>query len=674
MSEERTLKSNAYFVQGLPFAYLAIECFIFILYDLRFFDIIGDIIIRIKSIFLFQEGNLLYSRLFALFLLMVSSVGTKPKKKLDIHLTKHVFIPIVLGLLIFFGSLFFYANEKEFFIDQLSNYEIAFIIMTFVGAVILNIGFDNISKIISIGFMKDKFNVENESFSQTEKKDTNPFSLNLPMSYYHNKRIRKGWFNLTNPFRGTLVIGTPESGKTFSIIIPFLKNFVDRKYTSITYDFKFPDLADIVYNHHLANKKNYRDYKHKYHIINLSDVEYSRRVNPLAPRYIEDIDDCLETAEALLQSLQKTVKTQGAQQFFTVSAINFLTAIFYFLSRFEGGRYSTLPHALSFMNRSYQEIFDVLMKVPELDNIMSPFRDAYKSKTFGQLEGQIGTVRVQMARLATPKLFWVMSKDDFDLRISSKENPSHIIIANNAKKQNINSASNALILNRLIQLINSKGNHPVVVAVDELPTIYFHKIQNLIATARSNKVAVILGLQELPQLVESYGNEVANTITSVMGNVISGQARKKETLDWLQQLFGQNKQIKMGISITKQQTTTSVNEHMGNLVPASKIADQRTGEVVAKLAYGFNDRPENKDNVNTYNCRIDIDVEKFNREQKAYVPLPLSYKFKNEDHKRMILSKNMASIKGDIEYIVQQARKNKNNNQYQYDLQQGDLG
>lgn len=674
MSEERTLKSNAYFVQGLPFAYLAIECFMFILYDLHFFDIIGDILIRLKSIFLFQEGHLVYSRLFGLFLLMVSSVGTKPKKKLDIHLSKHVLLPIALGLALFFGSLYFYAAEMEFPIDRLSDYEIVFIIMTFVGAVVLNIGFDNISKIIRIGFMKDKFNVENESFSQTEKLELNPFSLNLPMSYYHNKRMRKGWFNLTNPFRGTLVIGTPESGKTFSIIIPFLKNFVDRRYTSITYDYKFPDLADIVYNHHLANKAKFKGYRHRFHIINLNDVEFSRRVNPLAPRYIEDIDDCLETAEALLQSLQKTVRSEGAQQFFTVSAINFLTAVFYFLSRFEGGKYSTLPHALSFINRSYQEIFDVLMKVPELDNIMSPFRAAYKSRTFGQLEGQIGTVRVQMARLATPKLFWVMSKDDFDLRISSIERPSHIIIANNAKKQSINSASNALILNRLIQLINTKGNHPVVVAVDELPTIYFHKIQSLIATARSNKVAVILGLQELPQLVESYGRDVANTITSVIGNVISGQARKKETLDWLQQLFGQVKQMKTGVSITKQQTTTSVNEQMGNLVPASKIADQRTGEIVAKLAFGFNEKSANYSNSNTYNCRIDIDVDKYHRQQKAYSPLPRSYRFKSEEHKREILSKNMASIKGDIEYIVQEARKIKNSNRYQYDIQQGDLG
>lgn len=655
MSEERTLKSNAHFVQGLPFVYLAIEAFVFIFYDLHFFDIIGDILIRLKSIFLFQDGHLLYSRIFALFLLMVSSVGTMPKKDLNLHLSKHVFIPIFIGMSLFFGSLLFYVYEKEFFFDRLSNYEIAMLVMTFVGAIVLNVGFDNISKIIRIGFMKDKFNVENESFSQTEHKEVSPFSLNLPMLYYHKKRVRKGWFNLPNPFRGTLVIGTPESGKTFSVIIPFIKNFVDRAYTSITYDYKFPDLADIVYNHHLNNKKRIPNYKHKFHVINLIEVEYSRRVNPLAPRYIEDIDDCMETAEALLQSLQKTVKTQGAQQFFTVSAINFLTAVFYFLSRFEDGKYSTLPHALSFINRSYQEIFDVLMKVPELDNIMSPFKSAYKTKTFGQLEGQIGTVRVQMAPLATPKLFWVLSKDEVDLRISSKENPSHIIIANNAKKQSINSTSNALILNRLIQLINTKGNLPVVVSVDELPTIYFHKIQNLIATARSNKVAVILGLQELPQLVESYGQDVANTITSVIGNVISGQARKKETLDWLQQLFGKVKQIKTGVSITKQQTTTSVNEHMDFLVPASKIADQRTGEIVAKLAFGFNEKSANYNNANTYNCRIDLDVDKIEKEQNAYKPLPRTFQFKDNDDKRRILAKNMASIKGDVEYIVQEA-------------------
>lgn len=653
MSNERTLKSNAYFVQGVPFAYLVIETFMFIFYDLEYFDLFSDFILRLKSIFLFQDGNILYSRLVAMGLLMISSVGTKPKKKLNLYLTKHVFIPIILGLFFFFGSLFFYIYETEFLFDRLSDYEWLFIVFTFIGAIVLNIGFDNISKILRVGFMKDKFNIENESFAQSEKKINSPYSLNLPMSYYHNRRIRKGWFNLTNPFRGTLVIGTPESGKSYSVIIPFIKNFVDREFCSITYDIKFPDLAQIAYNHHLANKTKIKDYKHDFHVINLIDVEYSRRVNPLSPRYMHDMDDCIETAEALLQSIQKTVKTQGAQQFFTVSAINFTAAVFYYLLNFESGKYCTLPHALAFINRSYDEIFDTLMQVPELDSIMSPFKSAYKTKTYGQLEGQIGTVRVNLAQIATPKTFWVMSGDDIDLRISSHETPAHLVIANDVKKQSINSTSNAVILNRLVSLVNSKGNLPVAVVVDELPTIYFHKIQNLIATARQNKVAVILGLQELPQLVESYGRDVANTITSVIGNVISGQARKKETLDWLQQLFGKVKQIKTGVSISSQQTTTNINEQMDFLVPASKIADQRTGEIVAKLAYGFNDQGHQQNPTSAYNCRIDIDVEKVKREVALYKKMPIFYKFKDDQHKVRVLSQNMASIKAEVEYIIQ---------------------
>lgn len=655
MSDERTLKKNANIFNSVPFFYLIIEIFLYLFYDLSQLQVIGPIILKLKSIFIFQDGNILYSHLLGLLLIAASSVGTKPKKSIEISVPKHVMIPIALGLLMYFSALAFYAYDTDITVDKISPFEITFMITTIVGAVLINLGCDNVSKIIRIGFMKDKFNVENESFDQPIKPYLTDFSLNLPMSFHNKGKTKKGWFNLTNPFRGTLVIGTPESGKTYSIIIPFLKNFIQKNFTSITYDYKYPDLTNIAYYEHLKNKRTNPNYKHGFHVINLNDVAYSKRVNPLAPQYVEGLADCMETAEALVQSLQKTISTQGADKFFQLSAINFLAGVFFFLSRFEQGKYSTLPHALSFINRSYDEIFAVLLKVPELDNIMTPFKDALKNKAYGQLEGQLGTLRVNMSPLATPELFWVFSKEEFDLRISSSKNPAHLIIANSVQTESTNSTSNALILNRLTKLINTKGNLPSAVIVDELPTIYFHKIQSLIATARSNKVAVILGLQELPQLVESYNQNVANTITSVIGNVISGQARKKETLDWLQQLFGKVKQVKHGVSINKQDTTTSINEHMDFLIPASKIADQRTGEIVAKLAFGFNQKNSSFENSNTYNCRIEIDSKSVKREEASFQPLPKYKVFKSKQDQQRILTKNMNSIKADIEYIIQQA-------------------
>ena len=654
MSDERTLKSNSYIFNGIPFLYLAVEAFMYVFYDMPIFDVVAFLTVKFKNTFLFEDGHILYSRALGLILIFVSSIGTRPKKSLNIDFSKHVTLPLVLGLIFYCGSLIFYVYETDFSNVTISNFEILYLLSTFFGAILINLAADNISKIIRIGFMKDKFNNDNESFHQPDKPYYTDYSLNLPMIYYHNKKNRKGWFNLTNPFRGTLVIGTPESGKTFSIIIPFMKNWIQRSYTSIIYDYKYPDLTEIAYYEHLKLKKTKKDYKHRFYVVNLNDVQYSQRVNPLSPKYLEGLPDCIETAEALVQSLQKSVSSQGADKFFQLSAINFLAAIFYFFSKFEGGKYSTLPHALAFMNRDYEEIFTVLLSMPELDNIMSPFKSAHLTQTYAQLEGQIGTLRVNMAPLATPELFWVLSAEDFDLRISNENSPAHLIIANNPKTESINSTSNALILNRLTKLVNTKHNIPSAIIIDELPTIYFHKIQSLIATARSNKVAVVLGLQELPQLVESFGQQVANTIQSVIGNVISGQARKKETLDWLQQLFGRVKQIKTGVSITKQQTTTSVNEQMDFLVPASKIADQKTGEIVAKLAFGFNDGMRNFDNTNTYNCKINLDLKKIEADNKQYISPPLIYKFQDTEHKNTHLIKNMESIKGEVEYIVQQ--------------------
>lgn len=657
MDEDRSLKKLANIFQGVPYLYIAIETFLYLFYDFTMFSVLGPIIIKLKQVFLFEDGNLLWSKTFGFVLILAASVGTKPKKSLEIKTAQYIVFPIFMGLLFYFGAVICYAIETNFDPDHISTLEITYLALTIIGAILIHIGADNISKVIRMGFMKDKFNVENESFQQPIKPLENDFSMNLPMSYYFNGKKRRGWFNLTNPFRGTMVIGTPESGKTFSIIIPFIKTFIEKRFTMILYDYKYPDLANVAYHRHQLNKR-LPGYFHRFHVINLNDITRSRRVNPLSPKYLSGLPQCIETAEALIQALQKTTETQGADQFFRQSAINFLSAIFFFFSKFKDGKYSTLPHVLSFMNRSYKEIFDVLYQQAELESLLSPFKSAYQTKVYNQLEGQIGTLKINMSRLATPETYWVFSGEDFDLRISSPKSPSILVIANNPDTQNINSASNALILNRLTKLVNSKGNLPCAIVVDELPTIYFHQIQNLISTARSNKVAVMLGLQELPQLVESYGRNVAATITSVIGNVISGAVRKKETLDWLQQLFGRVKQLKKGVSITKTQTTTNLNEQMDYLIPASKIADQTTGEVVAKLASGFNQHKDNFTNLHTYNCKIEIDTVASKNEEKQYKPLPVYYQFENNKEQYKILMQNVERINADIEYVVQSATVN----------------
>lgn len=654
MADSKKQGENLYnlFV-ALTYAFIIIELLVFIFYDHKNFSAIQPIIVRLKNIVIYRDGNIIYSRLFILFFLIITSIGSKPKKALEINLKTRIFIPITLGLLLFFGSIYFYSSDVHYQKNVMTLYEKIFVVLSFLGAVLLHTGCDTISKVIKLKFMDDKFNKENESFMHPTEKLVNDYSLNLPILFYYKKKIRKGWFNLTNPFRGTLLIGTPESGKTFSIINPFIRNWLEKKHTMVLYDYKYPKMSQMAYYYHCMNKRNDPNYNFEFHVVNLHDIEYSKRVNPLHPKYIKTLGHATETATSLVEAIKKNKSdTGGSEQFFTQSAINFLSACLYYLSKHEGGKYSTLAHLLSFLNRSYEEIFSLLFTNIELESLLSPFRTAFENKVWNQLEGQIGTLKINLSRLHTKESAWVFSGNDVELDISSHKNPGIIVIANNEETKTINSTTNSLLLNRLVKLVNRKDNKPCAIVVDEIPTIYFHDIEGLIGTARENKVAVILGLQELPQLEQYYGKQVSSTITSVIGNVISGQARKKETLEWLVTLFGKVKQIKKGAAVNRNSTTININEQMGNLIPANAIADLNTGEVVAKLAMSSSDLKRSTP-INNYHCKINLNIDKIKKEEKNYIPLPKYYDFGTPEEKNNILLDNFKKINSEIEYIIE---------------------
>lgn len=649
MEESSAIKKLYGFLQGTIYFYILLEIFVFILSQKPYALFLGFLSNRLENLPFFD--NLIFSKLVTIGLIFIVSVATKSKKDLNFKPLKHIFLPSFLGVALIIGSLaaFIYKEGKPV-AWALSLNEIIYIITSIFGAVFIHSALDNFSKFVQSGIMKDKFNYENESFEQTIKRVDTPISVNLPMLYYHKKKIKKGWINITNPYRGTMVLGVPGSGKTFSIIIPYIKQLMGKGFTALIYDFKYPDLAAIAYHHFKLNKKN-KVYgaNHKFHVINLGDVERSRRVNPLHPKYLDTLDDCLETAEALILSLQKTDKSSGADQFFTQSSINFLAGCLYFFSRYENGKYSTLSHVLTFLNKSYEEIFNILFTMDELESILSTFRSSYDNGAFDQLEGQIGTLKINVSKLNSKESAWVFSGDDVNLKISDKNDPSIVILASSPNKQSTTSALNALILNRITSVINEKGNLPTLIAADEAPTFYIHRISNLIATARSNKVAVLLGIQELPQLVELYSKQKADTIISVIGNIFSGAVRKKETLDWLEKVFGKVTQVRSGVSIDRNKTNISFNEQMDFLIPASKISNLNEGEIVAQVA-SSREKYDNKFQVNSYNCKVNIDLDEVEKEELLYTEIPKYYNF---DDKEKVLIANFKKIKRDINNIVE---------------------
>ena len=683
--------------------------------------ILCDIHGRIKQWMIYNDGNLIYSKICTFVLICITCIGTRNKKNLEFNARKQVFFPLLIGILMISTSIWLFNNTMEMRLYTLPLNIILYMIASLIGVVLIHISFDNISKFLKEGLLKDRFNLENESFEQCQELQKNKYSVNIPMRYYYKGKFRKGWVNIVNPFRGTWVVGTPGSGKTFSIIEPFIRQHSAKGFSMVVYDYKFPTLATKLYYHYKLNQKQGKlPQGCKFNIVNFVDVEYSKRVNPIQLKYINSLAAASETAETLLESLQKGKKEGGggSDQFFQTSAVNFLAACIYFFCNWEKepydkdgnlliaeknqdpqtkrmiptgrvfdnngnevepaywlGRYSDMPHILSFLNESYQTIFEVLETDNEVAPLLGPFQTAMKNKAFEQLEGMIGTLRVYTSRLATKESYWVFHKDgdDFDLKVSDPNNPSYLVIANDPEMESIIGALNALILNRLITRVNSGlgKNVPVSIIVDELPTLYFHKIDRLIGTARSNKVSVALGFQELPQLEADYGKVGMQKIITTVGNVVSGSARSKETLEWLSSdIFGKVVQLKKGVTIDRDKTSINLNENMDSLVPASKISDMPTGWVCGQTARDFvqtkvgpngsmNIQESEEFKTSKFFCKTDFDMTEIKKEEQNYIPLPKFYKFKSRDERERILYKNFVQVGEDVKAMIKEIQQYK---------------
>ena len=683
--------------------------------------ILCDIHGRIKRWMIYNDGNLIYSKICTFILICITCIGTRNKKKLEFNAKKQVILPLAFGLALIGTSIWLFNNPMEMRLYTLPLNIILYMIASLIGVILIHISFDNISKFLKEGLLKDRFNLENESFEQCQELQENKYSVNIPMRYYYKGKFRKGWVNIVNPFRGTWVVGTPGSGKTFSIIEPFIRQHSAKGFSMVVYDYKFPTLATKLYYHYKLNQKQGKlPQGCKFNIVNFVDVEYSKRVNPIQLKYINSLAAASETAETLLESLQKGKKEGGggSDQFFQTSAVNFLAACIYFFCNWEKepydmdgniltaeknqdpqtkrmiptgrvfdaignevepaywlGRYSDMPHILSFLNESYQTIFEVLETDNEVAPLLGPFQTAMKNKAFEQLEGMIGTLRVYTSRLATKESYWVFHKDgdDFDLKVSDPNNPSYLVIANDPEMESIIGALNALILNRLITRVNSGlgKNVPVSIIVDELPTLYFHKIDRLIGTARSNKVSVALGFQELPQLEADYGKVGMQKIITTVGNVVSGSARSKETLEWLSSdIFGKVVQLKKGVTIDRDKTSINLNENMDSLVPASKISDMPTGWVCGQTARDFvqtkvgpngsmNIQESEEFKTSKFFCKTDFDMSEIKKEEQNYIPLPKFYKFKSRDERERILYKNFVQVGEDVKAMIKEIQQYK---------------
>lgn len=648
--------------QQKMYSFMQFGVYLFVLLDIiinlyRSPEIFGPLVIpfnRLQTVILFRDP--LYTKLFSLLLISLVGIGTLALKKPDLDPKKQIVLPLLLGLCLMFGSLVILRKIPHYpgndFLPYTNFPEAGYIVCSLFGAILSSTAIDNISKLIKSGLGKDKWNVEGESFMQDTRLLNTPTSINIPMLFYYKKKVHKGFINM-NPFRGILVIGTPGSGKSFGVINPAIRQLMGKDFTLCLYDFKFPDLGQIAYYHYCLARQQGRMENYRFYVINLNDVSRSNRINPLNPEYVQTLAEAQEISEALVEALKKGDKSIGSDQFFTQSAINFLACAVYFLAKYENGKYSSMPHLMAFLNKSYEEIFTIMLTNPELPSLLSPFMSAFNKRAFDQLEGQVGTLKIFISRLATKESFWVFSGDDFNLKISDPGHPAILVLANDPATQNINSALYALIVNRLIRLINSRGNLPAAIIADEVPTLFIHRLENLIATARSNKVAVILGLQELPQFRQQYGRETAETINSVIGNILAGSVRHKETLDWLERLFGKVKQTGETLTIDRTRTSMGLNEKLEPLIPAGKIASLATGEMVGLIARDVpdNNRFSGEYTTSAVRCRVNLDMDAIRREETSYPPMPVYYDFQGKQEE--MLFANFDKINREVSQMVE---------------------
>lgn len=649
MEESKQLIRLHEFMQSFVYLLVFLELIVFIYIEAPHWGFFYEVLLRIKALPIYE--NLINSKLFVLLMIFLTSTGTRSKKNPKFSLTHQVAAPLIMGLFLMFSSIYFYNYSATEVLTYSSWSKLAYQLMSVSGAMLLSTALDNVSKHYKTGLGNDKWNIDGESFMQRQKPAVSKYAVNIPMQFYSKGRVYDGFIGITSAFRGTIVAGVPGSGKSFGLITPILRSMMkDHGFAICLYDFKFPDLAKVAYHQFLSAKAKGGYQGFSFHVLNLDDPEKSCRINPWKKEYVTTLADAAETAEGFVQALKKGDESGGSDQFFTQSAVNFLACCIYFFSKYEGGKYSSFPHVMSFLNRSYEEIFDTLTTNPELSSLLSIFMSSYRLRAFDQLEGQIGTLKIFMSRLASKESYWIFSGDDFELKISDKKHPSILILANDPLTQSTNAACYSMVMNRLTRLINSKGNLPVGLIVDESPTLYIHHVEHLVAQARSNLTAVLLGFQELPMLQQQYGKETAAIITSIAGNVLSGAVRSRETLEWLEKLMGNVKQIGESVSIDRNKTTVSLSEKLEALVPAGKIAALKTGEVVGIIASEQEQKFDGKFNSSTVHCRVNLDLEAIKAEEACYQDLPQYYDFGGD--KDAVLMENYLKIHAEIDAVI----------------------
>ena len=513
-----------------------------------------------------------------------------------------------------------------------------YVIFTIIGAV----GLVWVVSMIARRETKAIINDDNETFPQCQEKIENENSINLPMVYQYQQKMHKGWINVVNPFRGILVLGSPGSGKSYSVYEPFIDQMMAKGYAMCVYDYKYPTLSKNVYNKLLQYQHKF-PVKPEFCVLNFDDPMHSLRANPTHPIYIESQADCAEIAELIMLNINKVAREKN--DFFTESSKALLDGTFWYLRTHEDGKYCTFPHAIEFLNQDYRKVIAMLVSDPDVKTKISSFADAFEAGANDQLQGMIASTRIPLGKFTSRNLYWVMTGDDFNLAINDPEHPKVLCVGNNPDREMIYGTCIALYTSRMFKQINHPGRLKSAVLLDEMPTIFLPGVDKVLNTCRSNGVVFMIGGQDISQFVRDYGKKESDVLISTPGTVFVGQV-SGETAKTMSNAYGKLDRVRESESIGRSNDSVSISMQEKEILPARKIETLSTGTFFGRVADTHSDKIERK----LFCAEIQRDNEAVAAEKKRWVDIPVMTDFGADYIRRKIIADPEPYIKDQIKY------------------------
>jgi|TARA_R100000365_G_C2748042_1_gene78723 type IV secretory pathway TraG/TraD family ATPase VirD4 len=362
---------------------------------------------------------------------------------------------------------------------------------------------------------------------------------NMPKKYQAKFRLRNGVLNMKNIRRGVSIIGSAGSGKTESVVFSFLKHFNKYGFCGVIHDYKHFEITEMAY-------PLFQNPKVPLHIVSFDDIY--ERVNPIAPRYMEDEESVNEISRVLLENLleQKESVASGSSKFFNDAVEGLLGGLIWKLKTAHPD-YCTLPHLIA----TYQYLdTEQLVSFLSSDFTSKAMADAFISgiDSERQTAGVMSTLANALKKISTPRIFMTLSADEIPLDINNPKHPSLISVVNNPKFDTAYSPVIATIIHTITKQMSIRNRLSSFFLAEEASTFRLLNMQRIPATLRSYDIATVYVLQDKIQNDLMYGDKASKAILSNLSYQFFGKANDPDTAKYYERFFEIIKQPTRSVS------------------------------------------------------------------------------------------------------------------------------